>query len=67
VTAERIITINDVRAAGYCASGARRWFQSRGWDFGTFLSRGKPASELLATGDPMALNVVAKAEGRSDG
>lgn len=49
---------DDVRRAGYCMSGARRWFRSHGLDFRTFLKNGIPAADLLATGDAQAIRTV---------
>ena len=52
------ITIQDVRDAGYCASGARRWFEGYGFDFRDFMSNGIDETAFLATGDAMAQRVV---------
>jgi hypothetical protein len=57
-----IITMNDIRRAGHCPSGTRRWFDERadtlGIDFRTFLKNGIPATDLAATGDGLAIQVV---------
>lgn len=53
-----LVTIVHVRAAGLCVPGARTWFARQGLDFRAFLTRGLPASILLATGDAMAARVV---------
>ena len=53
-----IVTINDVRRAGYCPSGARRWAEMHGIDFRDFLKNGIAASRLLETGEPMAIRAV---------
>jgi len=55
------ITINDVRQAGYCVSGARRWFEQYGFDFKAFIRDGCTEEEFLARceGDACALRVVA--------
>lgn len=53
------VRISHVRKAELCASGARRWFNSYGFSWSDFLQNGKPADELEATGDPLALKVVA--------
>jgi hypothetical protein len=53
-----IITIADIRLAGMCARGARRWFEVQGLDFARLLKQGYPASVLLATGDAQAVKVV---------
>lgn len=53
-----VVTINDIRKAGYCVAGARRWFELHGLDFKKMLDGGIPEDDLLATGDSMALEVV---------
>jgi hypothetical protein len=65
--AELIITLNDIRHAGRCGAGTKRWFQAHGLDFRDFVKNGIPASKLTATGDHYALDVVAKAEARANG
>jgi hypothetical protein len=57
-TADPIITIDNVRACGFCGLGARRWFERHGFNFRHFVKNGAPASTLLATGDALALRVV---------
>jgi hypothetical protein len=52
------ITITDISRAGYCPSGARRWFDSYGLDFRAFLRDGISAGDFLATGDALAERVV---------
>lgn len=59
-----MISINDVRKAGYCTSGARRWFALHRLDFAAFLKNGIAEQTLLDTGDEMALDVVAKTRER---
>lgn len=58
--APEIVTMQDVRAAGFCGFGARRWFEAYGFDFRAFMTDGLPAETLLATGDALAETVVAK-------
>ena len=65
--ADLIVTITDIRRAGYCASGARRWFEARGYDFRDVLKNGVSAEALLATGDAMAERSVRFAVERSRG
>lgn len=60
-----IVTIDDVRKAGHCVTGARRWFAGRGFDFAAFVRDGLPAETLEETGDALALNVVAVARARN--
>lgn len=58
-----LITINDVRKAGHCVAGARRWFEGHGIDFREFVRDGIDAETLAATGDALALQVIeAKAQ-----
>jgi nuclear transport factor 2 (NTF2) superfamily protein len=59
-----IITIEDVRFAGYCTKGARRWFESYGFDFRDFLTNGITAEKLLSTNDAAAQQVVDRKFGR---
>lgn len=51
------ITINDIRAAGHCTKGARRWFENYGLDFRDFLKNGISGADFLATGDGLAAQV----------
>lgn len=53
-----VITISDVRRAGHCVSGARRWFDAHGLDFRAFLKHGISAEAMLATGDGQGRQVV---------
>ncbi len=62
-----IITINDVRLAGYCASGARRWFEAYSLDFRDFMANGISEERFLATGDAMAIRIVELMRERSNG
>lgn len=58
-----IITITDVRAAGFCVRGIRRWFTDHGWtdqEFRQFLQSGIEAAELIERGDDRARYVVDK-------
>lgn len=66
------ITIEDIRRAGYCTRGARRWFSDNGLDFAASLRKneaghyqGTPRAVFLATGCPMALDIVAKKDARN--
>jgi hypothetical protein len=47
-----------LRAAGYCNREPRKWFQKQGLSWTEFVTVGIPESVLVATGDPLALNVV---------
>lgn len=52
------ITISDVRKAGHCTRGARRWFEDYDLDFRDFLKNGIETEKFLATGDALAALVV---------
>lgn len=52
------ITINDVREAGHCPSGARNWFLEHGLDFRDFLQNGIDAETFLSYGDALSRQVV---------
>lgn len=58
VPAGLIITITDIRRAGYCTRGARGWFEGYGLDFRAVIQNGIAADDLLATGDAHAAKVV---------
>lgn len=64
---DMIITINDVRAAGHCARGARDWFEGHGLDFRGFLRDGIPARQVLAIGDGLAEQVIRRTLERQNG
>ena len=59
---QHLYTVPYLGRVGYCAVGARRWWMARGLSWADFVTHGIPASVLLATGDPMALAVVAHAQ-----
>lgn len=46
---------------GMCAAGARQWCASHGLSWAEFVSHGLPEETLTATGDAMALRLVAHA------
>lgn len=47
---------------GYCAAGSRQWFAAHGLSWADFVNAGIPASQLVATGDPLALALVEHAK-----
>ena len=47
---------------GYCAAGSRQWFAAHGLSWASFVNQGIPASQLEATGDPLALALVKHAK-----
>lgn len=59
IPSDLVITITDVRRAGYCARGTKPWFQTHGLDFRAFLKDGLPAADLLATGCGLVERVIA--------
>ena len=59
-----IVRAEDIRAARLCFQGARPWFRRHGLDWQAFLVEGLAAEVLAATGDALALRVIAEAERR---
>ena len=59
-----IVRPQDLRAARICFGGARPWFRRHGLDWSGFVANGVPAERLEATGDALALRVVADARKR---
>jgi arsenate reductase-like glutaredoxin family protein len=53
-----IVRVKHIRQAGYCASGARAWFQRHGIDYPDFLKNGIDAERILAIGDHLGSVVV---------
>jgi hypothetical protein len=60
------VTMTHVRAAKLCSRGTREWFKHHNLSFDEFITNGYPAETLLATGDEMAVRVVAEALKESD-
>lgn len=58
------VTMSHLQRCGFCARGARRWFEGQNLDFRDFLKRGIDAETLRATGDARALAAVREAEKR---
>ena len=58
------ITIEDVRDAGHCVRGAKSWFERMGFNWSAFLRDGLTESELLATGDALAEQVIERKRAR---
>lgn len=58
------VTIQDLRASRLCFQGARPWFARHGLDWQGFLREGLDAEVLAATGDALALRVIAIATAR---
>lgn len=53
-----MVRMSDVRAAKMCSRGARDFFARHDLDWSAFLEAGVDHELLLATGDPMARQVV---------
>jgi len=64
VSESLIVRAEDIRAARLCFQGARSWFRRHGLDWQAFLAEGLPSEVLAATGDALALRVIAEAEKR---
>ena len=61
MSADMIVTIDDVRAAGLCVNGRRVLFARHDLGVRVVLREGCTAETLRATGDAMALRVVERA------
>lgn len=61
-----IVCVQDLRASRICFQGARPWFRRHGLDWQAFLANGISADQLAATGDALALRVIAQARKRVD-
>lgn len=59
VTVEDLRYLREVPEDGrFCVPGLKAWAKSHGLDIGKFVQDGIKASELLATGDALAIRVV---------
>lgn len=54
-----IVTIQDIREAGFCSRGARAWARANGWDFAQFLQNGYPIERFDEHGDYFCVTVAA--------
>jgi hypothetical protein len=52
------VYMRHLRGANMCNREPRVWFKRQGFSWNDFLSHGIAASDLIATGDPLALIVV---------
>lgn len=52
------VKMDDIIAAGHCVRGAQLWATNNNIDWRRFLRDGVPATELLATGDGQAMQVL---------
>lgn len=61
------ITLDDVVKAGHCVRGAKEWFVGKGFDWHEVVRNGVAESDLLATGDGLALRVIEAKRAREHG
>jgi len=68
VTAPLVITVQHLYSTpglgvrpGFCGRGTRAWAVAHGLDWAAFVREGIDADVLIATGDALALRVVAHA------
>ncbi|MFC3724411.1 hypothetical protein [Neoaquamicrobium sediminum] len=54
------LTMGDVRRAGYCVRGSRRWFEATGRDFKLFLREGMPMDEARQIDDAVVKDILKK-------
>jgi len=52
------IYMSDLRASGMCASGSRRFFEQKKWDWAGFLKNGIDIEIVEKSNDAMAQQVV---------
>jgi len=52
------ISANDVRRAGFCASGMRAWLGEHDLSLNAIVEGTMPAEDLAATGDAYAVKVI---------
>lgn len=64
---DTVITIADVRDAGYCVSGCKQWLAMRGFDFRSFVKSGLTYGELKHIDDAILSDIIAKKRERADG
>jgi hypothetical protein len=60
------VTIADVRAAGFCLSGARKHCQAVGVDFRRLVREGIPLSEVETIDDELVQRIVATTRERGE-
>lgn len=62
-----IITHMDMRRMKYCNKGAREFFNRHGLDWSLFMAEGLPEEVILATGDDLAIQLVAFVKENNNG
>lgn len=55
------VTVDDLRAAGFCAEGSKAWFKENGWDFKEFVKRGRLSDDGMNMEDERAKAVLSAA------
>ena len=61
---ECVITIRDARKLKYCSRGIREFCDRHDLDYTNFIKNGIDCSDLLETGDSMAIRLVELVHGR---
>lgn len=61
------VTIEHTRACGYCRKGVKKYFDSIGIDWQTFIKEGVPEEVLLQTNNAMAIKSVEKMKEMQNG
>jgi hypothetical protein len=61
------VTVTELRRAGHCASGIRRWFEAHDLDFRDFLKNGIEEETLRQTGDGQVLMALDQIKARRCG
>jgi len=67
VSSEPRVYVRHLRGAKRCASGSRNWWKKHNLDWRDFVKNGIAAETLIATGDPLALEVVEIARAEQHG
>lgn len=60
------VYIQDIRDAGHCTAGTRRWFEGHDIDFRKFLMEGALVSDMRALNDGLMNKVLNRLE-KEDG
>lgn len=53
-----VVTMDDIRAAGYCGPGLRDWMATHGFDLRAFVQNGMSALQMVSTNDGHGIRVV---------
>lgn len=64
MTSDVTIRVDDLRKSGVCPR-ASAWFERHGLDWRDFVRNGISGERLIATGDAIAIRVVAEARARA--